>query len=69
MRDTASDLWQALSDVLGEDVNKLNARNVLEKTLISNSVSIGDFATGNKLSICSKQKRSPLYKKRDSSRE
>ncbi len=59
VRDTASELWQALSDVLGEDVNKLNARNILEKVIISNSVSIGDFATGNKVSICSKQNRSP----------
>ena len=32
-RDSASELWQALSDVLGEDVNKLNARNILEKLL------------------------------------
>lgn len=59
VRDTASELWKALSDVLGEDVNKLNARNILEKVIISNSVSIGDFARVNKVNICSKQKRSP----------
>ncbi len=60
VRDTASELWQALSDVLGEDVNKLNARNILEKAIISNSVSIGYWVNGNnKVSICSKQKRSP----------
>jgi len=58
VRDTASELWQALSDVLGEDVNKLNARNILEKIIISNSGSVGDFVGGNKVSICSKQKRS-----------
>ncbi|MEP0791502.1 MULTISPECIES: NB-ARC domain-containing protein [Cyanophyceae] len=59
VRDTASELWHALSDVLGEDVNKLNARNILEKIIISNSGSIGYLVNGNKVSICSKQKRSP----------
>lgn len=60
VRDTASDLWQALSDVLGEDVNKLNARNILEKIIISNSVyAIGDYISIHQVSICSKQKRSP----------
>ena len=59
VRDTASELWQALSDVLGENVNKLNARNILEKISISNSGSIGDFVSMNKVSIYSKQKRSP----------
>ena len=62
VRDTASNLWQALSDVLGEDVNKLNARNILEKIIISNSVSaIGDYISIHQVSICSKQKRSPKY--------
>lgn len=59
VRDRASELWQTLSDVLGEDINKLNARNILEKIIISNSGSIGDFVDGNKVSICSRQKRSP----------
>lgn len=59
VRDTASELWQALSDVLGENVNKLNARNILEKIILSNNGSIGDFFRGNKVSIGSKQKRSP----------
>jgi hypothetical protein len=59
VRDTASELWQALSDVLGEKVNKLNARNILEKIIISTSGSIGDFVGGNKVNIGSKQKRSP----------
>lgn len=60
VRDTASDLWQALSNVLGEDVNKLNARNILEKIIISNSVyAIGDYISIHQVSICSKQKRSP----------
>jgi len=61
VRDTASALWQKLSDVLGEDVNKLNARNILEKVIISNSVSIGDFVGGDKVSICSKQKQAPKF--------
>ena len=59
VRDTASELWQALSDVLGENVNKLNARNILEKIIISNSGSIEYLVNGNKVNICSKQKRSP----------
>ena len=59
VRDRASELWQALSDVLGEDINKLNARNILEKIIISNSVSSGNFNSFNQVSICSRQKRSP----------
>jgi hypothetical protein len=59
VRDTASELWKALSDVLGEDVNKLNARNILEKIIISNSVSSGNFISFHQISICLKQKRSP----------
>jgi GTPase SAR1 family protein len=61
VRDTASELWQSLSDVLGEDVNKLNARNILEKIIISNSGSIAYLVNGNKVSICSRQKRSRKY--------
>jgi hypothetical protein len=59
VRDTASELWQALSNVLGENVNKSNARNILEKIIISNSVSSVNFNSFNQVSICSKQKRYP----------
>ncbi|MEG4809214.1 ATP-binding protein [Microcoleus sp. F8-D3] len=59
VRDRASKLWQTLSDVLGEDVNKLNARNILEKVIISSSGSIGYLVNRNKISICSRQKQSP----------
>ena len=60
VRDTASELWQTLSETLGEDVNKLNARSILEKITISNSVSaIGDFISIHQVSICSKQKKDP----------
>lgn len=59
VRDTASELWQTLSKTLGEDVNKLNARSILEKIIISNSGSIGYLVNGNKVSICSKQKKEP----------
>lgn len=59
IRDTASELWQKLSDALGEDVNKLNARNILEKIIISNSGSIKYLVNGNKVSICSERSRSP----------
>jgi GTPase SAR1 family protein len=62
VRDTASELWQRLSDVLGEDVNKLNARNILEKVIISNSGSIEYFFGGcSKVNICSERKRSPKF--------
>lgn len=59
IRDTASELWQKLSDALGEDVNKLNVRKILEKIIISNSVSSGDFISFHKISICSERRRSP----------
>ncbi|XWK85804.1 MAG: ATP-binding protein [Phormidium sp.] len=59
VRDTASELWQKLSDALGEDINKLNARNILEKVIISNNGSIGYLVNGNKVSICSERRRSP----------
>lgn len=59
VRDTASELWQTLSKTLGEDINKSNARSILEKIIISNSGSIGYLVNGNKVSICSKQKKEP----------
>lgn len=59
VRDTASELWQKLSDVLGEDINKLNVRKILEKVIISNSGSIGYLVNGNKVNICSERRRSP----------
>jgi GTPase SAR1 family protein len=58
VRDTASELWRKLSDVLGEDVNKSNVQNILEKIIINNS-SIGYLVNGNKVSICSERRRSP----------
>lgn len=58
VRDTASELWQELSDVLGEDINKLNARNILEKIIISNSISSGNFISLHQVSICSERTRS-----------
>jgi len=59
VRDTASELWQTLSKTLGEDINKSNARSILEKVIISNSGSIEYLVNGNKVSICLRQKRSP----------
>lgn len=59
VRDTASQLWQKLSNVLGEDINKLNARNILEKLIISNRVSSGKFISFHQISICSKQNQLP----------
>ncbi|MFY7806441.1 MAG: NB-ARC domain-containing protein [Limnoraphis robusta] len=60
VRDTASELWQTLSEVLGENIHKSNARSILEKITISNSVSaIGDFISIHQISICSKQKKEP----------
>ena len=58
VRDTASELWQALSAILGEDVNKSKARSILEKIIIYNRISSGNFISLHQVSICSKQKRS-----------
>jgi ATP-dependent Clp protease ATP-binding subunit ClpA len=58
VRDTASELWQKLSDVLGEDVNKLNPRSILEKFIICNKGS-GNYISIHQLSFCSIQNRSP----------
>lgn len=57
VRDTASELWQKLSEALGEDVNKLNARSILEKIIISNSVSSGNFISLHQVSICLERRR------------
>ncbi|WP_228041433.1 AAA family ATPase [Planktothrix mougeotii] len=59
VRDTASELWQTLSKTLGEDINKLNARSILEKVIISNSVSSGNFISIHQVSICPKQQKKP----------
>ena len=57
VRDKASKLWQALSDILGEDVNKSKARNILQKTIISHSVSSENFINVHQVTICSERRR------------
>ena len=36
VKNIASELWQTISDVLGEDINKMNVRSILERKALSN---------------------------------
>ncbi|CAD0228224.1 WD-repeat protein [Planktothrix agardhii] len=55
VRKTASELWQLLSDVLGEDVKKSNLKSILKRIEFSNISNLGSDSTqifGN-INICS----------------
>lgn len=61
VRDTAAELWQFLSDALGEKINKLNVRSVLETVIIANNrfARSGNFIGNHQVNICSSKRRSP----------
>lgn len=54
VRDVASELWQILSDVLGENVSKSNFRSTIERCRFSNVSNSGqDFIQISNLNFCS----------------
>ncbi len=61
VRDTAAELWQFLSDALGEKINKLNVGSVLETVIIANNrfARSGNFIGNHQVNICSSKRRSP----------
>jgi NACHT domain len=62
VRVAASELWKILSDVLGEDVSKVNVRAILERAKFYNhSSAIGEnYGTVNhNVNICQERARSP----------
>lgn len=61
VRVAASELWKILSDVLGEEVSKVNVRAILERANFNNYQStIGsDNITVNNVNICQERARSP----------
>lgn len=70
IRKTASQLWQLLSDILGEEVKKSNIRSKLERIEFSHISSLGSDSTqifGN-INICSKICPYPKPKKATKSR-
>lgn len=53
IRDSASELWKILSEVLGEDITKSNIRAVLKKSQFYNHISSGrDFVSLNNVNLC-----------------
>ncbi len=61
VRKSASELWQLLSDLLGEDVKKKNVRSLVENRVFSyfnNGVQIG-----NNINVCSDLYNNPKTKK------
>ncbi|MEG4275304.1 MULTISPECIES: ATP-binding protein [unclassified Microcoleus] len=62
VRVAASELWKILSDVLGEEVSKVNVRAILERakfyTNFSSSI-VSDNITVKNLNICQERARSP----------
>ncbi len=42
VKNIASELWQTISDVLGEDINKMNVRSILERKAVSNIYNYGE---------------------------
>ena len=52
IRDTASELWKILSEVLGEDITKSNIRAVLKKHSFINNNMGRDLVSFNNVHIC-----------------
>ncbi|KKD36193.1 hypothetical protein WN50_21150, partial [Limnoraphis robusta CS-951] len=42
VKNIASELWKTLSDLLGEDINKMNVRSILERKAVSNIYNYGE---------------------------
>lgn len=62
VRSSASELWKIFSDVLGEDVSKVNVRSILERARFANvSPAIGrDYLTvNNNVNICQETSKPP----------
>lgn len=62
VRVAASELWKILSDVLGEEVSKVNIRAILERAKFYNfSPTIGseNVTVNNNLNVCQERARSP----------
>lgn len=55
IKNIASELWQTLSELLGEDINKVNARSILERKAVSNI-----YNYGKSLEIFSSYINSPI---------
>jgi hypothetical protein len=51
-RDVGYELWQLLSSVLGDDVNKSNLKSVLDRWEFSGQQQFGDRNIGNQFNIC-----------------
>ncbi|MFB2923085.1 ATP-binding protein [Aerosakkonema funiforme] len=61
VRGAASELWKILSEVLGEDVSKVNVRGILERAKFYNSYSSAiekNYGTVNNVNICQEKTRS-----------
>jgi len=64
VRVAAAELWKILSDVLGEEVSKVNVRSILKRAIFYNSYSPTTIARdnvtiNNHLNNCSERARSP----------
>lgn len=66
IKNIAAELWQTLSELLGEEIHKTNARSVLERKAISNIYNYGNYSPivngyiNSHISICSKKPPSYL---------
>ncbi|MEG4516875.1 MULTISPECIES: ATP-binding protein [unclassified Microcoleus] len=61
VRVAAAELWKLLSEVLGEDVSKVNVRAILERAKFYNNSAIGEnYGTVNhNVNFCQEKSRSP----------
>ncbi|PSF31334.1 hypothetical protein C7H19_22845 [Aphanothece hegewaldii CCALA 016] len=60
-KDEAYVLWDMLSKVLGEDLNKSNLRAIVERVIATNSNLLGNFVQVGSINLCS----NPLIEETD----
>jgi Cdc6-like AAA superfamily ATPase len=63
VKNIASELWKTLSDLLGEDINKMNVRSILERKAVSNIYNYGESLEivssyiNSPINICGEKRR------------
>ncbi|WP_333336596.1 ATP-binding protein [Microcoleus sp. BROC3] len=65
VKNIAAELWQTLSDMLGEDINKVNARSILERKAVSTIYNYGKSSQivssniNSHINICGEKRQDP----------
>jgi len=69
IKQVGTKLWKLLSDILGKNIKKSNARSILEKLQFSHISNTGDCVniSNNHINICGENRESPIPQNKSSS--